>query len=80
MFRLTSGGNHIYIILTNFIPVCSGTSKTSGQFLEAVTWVTSKHKALRHGMKVGELAKLAWKQEIPSSDFPLSNPLGFQLL
>lgn len=67
--RCHLGATACVIILTNFTPACSGTSKTSGQFLEAVTWVTSKHEALCRGMGVGELAKLAWKQEIPSSDF-----------
>lgn len=52
-FILTSGGNHIYIILTNFIPVYTGTFKTSEQFLEAVTWVTSKHKALDGSRRTG---------------------------
>lgn len=80
MFKLTSGDSDIYNTLTNFVPVCSETSKTSGQFLEALAWVTSKRKALHHGMEVGELAKLAGKQEIPRSVFPLSNPPGFQLL
>lgn len=67
---LPSGAAACVIILTNFTPACSGTSKTSGQFLEAVTWVTSKHAVLCCGMGLGELAKLAWKQEILSADFP----------
>lgn len=67
--RCHQGATTCVIILANFTPTCSETSKASGQFLEAVTWVTSKHEALCRGMGVGELAKLAWKQEIPSSDF-----------
>lgn len=64
------GATTCVAILTNFSPACWRTCKTSGQFLEEVTWVTSKHEALCCGMGVEELAKLAWKQEIPSADFP----------
>lgn len=57
--------------------VCFETPKTSGQFLEAVTCVISKPTALHCGLEAGELAKLARKQDVPSRDLSLSNPLGF---